>query len=149
MLIKKERLGGSIQPIDASEAARSLLSYLPPSFNVKLSPREVTAKPYTCISMTRQRVETEEKASHLIRRASASTPRISPSTTAGATELDDALYIEMDTRINNGIIAANKKGKPKDVKVVGSITVTSLCSKTFSDKNKNVGGMDRLTLSKA
>lgn len=143
VLIKKERLNGSIQPIDASEAARLSAELSSSKFQREIKPREVTAKPYTCINMTRQRVETEEKASHLIKDGFTFNPEDLSVYYRWCDELDDALYIEMDTRINNGIIAANKKGKPKDVKVVGSITVTSLCSKTFSDKNKNVGGMDR------
>jgi hypothetical protein len=55
VLIKKERLNGSIQPIDASEAARLSAELSSSKFQREIKPREVTAKPYTCINMTRQR----------------------------------------------------------------------------------------------
>jgi hypothetical protein len=143
VLIKKERLNGSIQPIDASEAARLSAELSSSKFQREIKPREVTAKPYTCINMTRQRVETEEKASYLIKAGFEFDPTELSTYYKWCDQLDDALFIEMDARISSGLIATTKKGKPKDVKLVGSITVTSLCSKAFSDKNKNVGGLDR------
>jgi hypothetical protein len=112
-------------------------------FKREVKPRELTAKPYTSINMSRQRVETEEKASYLIKAGFEFDPTELSTYYKWCDQLDDALFIEMDARISSGLIATTKKGKPKDVKLVGSITVTSLCSKAFSDKNKNVGGLDR------
>jgi hypothetical protein len=143
VLVKKEKLSGTIQPISATEAARMSTELSTSQFKREVKPRELTAKPYTSINMSRQRVETEEKASYLIKAGFEFDPTELSTYYKWCDQLDDALFIEMDARISSGLIATTKKGKPKDVKLVGSITVTSLCSKAFSDKNKNVGGLDR------
>jgi hypothetical protein len=143
VLVKKEKLSGTIQPISATEAARMSAELSTSQFKREVKPRELTAKPYTSINMSRQRVETEEKASYLIKAGFEFDPTELSTYYKWCDQLDDALFIEMDARISSGLIATTKKGKPKDVKLVGSITVTSLCSKAFSDKNKNVGGLDR------